>query len=146
LALGSDLTTFGLNLNSSDCLYSSFVSPFSDQPLSSSQPQFSTPACYQMSPPSLKSEHLSKFLLETLFYMFFAMPRDVLQVAAAQELYRREWRYQAELKLWMKPRSPQEQMQGQPSVQYVYFDSNSWDTRLFTSTSRTPISAGFLSG
>jgi hypothetical protein len=145
LALGSDLTTYGLNLNSSECLYASFASPFSDHSLSS-EPQFTTPLCYQMHPPSLKPEHLSKFLVETLFYMFFAMPRDSFQASAAQELYRREWRWHAELRLWLKPRSPQEQMQSHPGVQYVYFDPSAWEARLFTNTTRTPLASGFLSG
>lgn len=143
LALGSDLTTYGLNLNSSDCLYASFASPFSDHSVSS-EPLFATPSCYQMPPPSLKAEHLSKFLVETLFYMFYALPRDVLQVTAAQELHRRDWRYHAEMKLWLKPRTPQEQMQSHPSVQYVYFDPNVWEARLFTTNTRNPLATGFL--
>jgi hypothetical protein len=145
LALGSDLTTYGLNLNSSECLYASFASPFSDHSLSS-EPQFTTPNCYLMHPPSLKPEHMSKFLVETLFYMFFAMPRDAFQVSSAQELYRREWRWHAELRLWLKPRSPQEQMQSHPGVQYVYFDPSAWEARLFTNATRTPLATGFLSG
>jgi hypothetical protein len=99
-----------------------------------------------MHPPSLKPEHMSKFLVETLFYMFFAMPRDAFQVSAAQELYRREWRWHAELRLWLKPRSPQEQMQSHPGVQYVYFDPSAWEARLFTNATRTPLATGFLSG
>ena len=40
--------------------------------------------CYYMQPPPLKTSHLSKFQLETLFYIFYAMPRDVLQVRLAR--------------------------------------------------------------
>lgn len=47
LALGSDLTTFGLNLNSTECLYSSFLSPFADNPMSK-EPRFHIPSCYRM--------------------------------------------------------------------------------------------------
>jgi len=144
LAAGSDLTTFGLNLNSSECLYSSFSSPFAESP-ANPEPQYSTPACYLMHPPTLKAEHLGKFQLETLFYMFYSVPRDILQACAAQELYRREWRFHSELRLWLKPRSPQELMQGHPSVQFVYFDVNSWEPRLFTSNFRGNIAAGLLS-
>lgn len=143
LALGTDLTTFGLNLNSSDSLFPAFSSPFTDQP-QVADPQFNTPACYMMHPPSLKSEHLSKFQLETLFYMFYAMPKDILQACAAQELYRREWRYHGEMRLWLKPRAPQELMQSHPNVQFVFFDSAAWETRLFTAAPRN--SAALLSG
>lgn len=143
LALGTDLTTFGLNLNSSDSLFPAFSSPFTDQP-QVPDPQFNTPACYMMHPPSLKSEHLSKFQLETLFYMFYAMPKDILQACAAQELYRRDWRYHSEMRLWLKPRAPQELMQSHPNVQFVFFDSAAWETRLFTAAPRN--SASLLSG
>jgi hypothetical protein len=85
LALGSDLTTLGLNLNSSECLYSTFASPWAEAP-TTREPQFSLPMCYYMQPPPLKTSHLSKFQLETLFYIFYAMPRDVLQAYSAQEL------------------------------------------------------------
>lgn len=76
LALGSDLTTLGLNLNSSECLYSTFASPWAEAP-TTREPQFSLPLCYYMQPPPLKTSHLSKFQLETLFYIFYAMPKDV---------------------------------------------------------------------
>lgn len=50
----------------------------------------------------LKLTHFSKFQLETLLYIFYAMPKDALQAYAAEELYRREWRYHKEMKLWIK--------------------------------------------
>lgn len=58
--------------------------------------------CYYNQPPVLKTTHLSKFHLETLFYIFYSMPKDVLQAYAAQELYSRDWRYHVELKIWLK--------------------------------------------
>lgn len=143
LALGADLTSFGLNLNSSECLYTSFVSPFAELN-AHNEPQFTTPPCYLMPPPNFKPEHLSKFQIETLFYMFYSMPRDILQAFSSQELYRRDWRYHAELRIWLKPRSPQEMMQGSPHVQFVYFDVNTWEARLFTTTFRGSITAGLL--
>ena len=55
--------------------------------------------CCTRQPPPLKTSHLSKFQLETLFYIFYAMPRDVLQAYAAQELYQRDWQYHRDLKV-----------------------------------------------
>lgn len=75
--------------------------------------------------------------------MFYSMPKDILQACAAQELYRREWRYHEELKVWLKPRSPQELMQSHPSVQFLYFDCSVWETRLFTAP-RGNLAAGLL--
>jgi hypothetical protein len=145
LALGSDLAGFGLNLNSSECLYSSFTSPFSEQ-ASASEPLFVVPPCYIMHPPTIKPENVAKFQIESLFYMFYMMPRDVMQVIAAQELYRRDWKYHGELRLWLKPRSQAELMQSNPTIPFLFFDVNSWEARLFTSTfARGNILTGFLS-
>jgi hypothetical protein len=73
-------------------LYATFGSPWADIPCTR-DPQFTLPQCYAMPPTALKTAHLEKFQLETLFYIFYAMPRDVLQAYAAQELYNRKWRY-----------------------------------------------------
>lgn len=145
LALGVDLLTLGLNLNSQESLYSFFNSPFSDQPSTVVENQFNTPQCYLMHPPPLKQEHLSKYQLETLFYVFFTAPRDIKQACAAQELYRREWRYHGELMLWLKPRGPQELMLGHPNVHFQYFDVNAWEARLFTNQYRGNLASGLLS-
>lgn len=45
LALGLDLTTLGLNLNSSESLNKKFASPWSDEPVRG-EPEFSVPECY----------------------------------------------------------------------------------------------------
>ena len=137
LALGTDLTTLGLNLNSSECLHSSFTSPWSNTP-SRREPEYSLPSCYFMQPPALKGAHFAKFTLETLFYIFYAMPRDTLQVAAGQELYKRDWRYHKELKLWFtRTLTPgwnganngrdASAKNGQATI--WYFDVNVWEPR-----------------
>lgn len=131
LALGSDLTTLGLNLNSAECLYSTFASPWAEAP-TMREPQFSLPMCYYMQPPPLKTSHLSKFQLETLFYIFYAMPKDVLQAYSAQELYNRDWQYHQDLKLWFKRGSTTDGL-STTTNQYIYFDINSWECRLFSS-------------
>lgn len=90
-------------------------------------------------------EHLSKFQVETLFYMFYCMPKDILQACAAQELYSREWKYHGELKIWLKARTQQELLQAHSTVQFVYFDVNVWNTRLFNNNQRVNITEGLLS-
>ncbi|XP_031736371.1 probable NOT transcription complex subunit VIP2 isoform X6 [Cucumis sativus] len=86
LALGIDLTTLGLNLNSADNLHKTFGSPWSDEP-AKGDPDFNVPQCYLIKPPpSLHRGYFSKFTLETLFYIFFSMPKDEAQLYAANEL------------------------------------------------------------
>lgn len=46
------------------------------------------PACYRVSPaPATALSKLDRFHESTLFYIFYCMPRDILQLAAASELY-----------------------------------------------------------
>jgi hypothetical protein len=145
LALGSDLTMLGLNLGSTEQIYSTFSSPWSDN-VATKEPHYQLPVCYYMQPPALKTGHLSKFQLETLFYIFYALPKDVLQAYAAQELYSREWRYHGELKLWFKRASPSDGVSSSSSgsPQYLYFDINSWERRLFNGSMNQNITSGFI--
>jgi CCR4-NOT transcription complex subunit 2 len=132
LALGTDLTTLGLNLNAPDSLYKSFVSPFRGAGSGgSSGKDVRLPQCYYMQPP-MKPAHtkIGSFSDDVLFYMFYSMPRDALQLHAASELYKREWRYHTELQLWFK-RVPGVEAQVQPGVQergsYFFFDTTLWE-------------------
>lgn len=50
LALGIDLTTLGLNLNSTDNLHKTFGSPWSDEPAKGDS-EFTVPQCYYAKPP-----------------------------------------------------------------------------------------------
>lgn len=148
LALGSDLTTLGLNLNSAKSLYATFASPWAEQPSAQTEPQFTLPSCYVMAaPPPLKHAHLQKFQLETLFHIFYAMPKDLLQAYAAAELYGREWRYHAELKLWFRRANQQDLPHlhaDRAAAQYVFFDLNSWECRLFSGNAHV-VSSGLMS-
>jgi CCR4-NOT transcription complex subunit 2 len=133
LALGTDLTTLGLNLNSPDMLYATFAYPAADMPVKS-DPDYVLPYSYYMQPPPLKISHLSKFTLETLFYVFYNMPKDILQVHAAKELHSRDWRFHKELKLWLTKNKEQPSALAPPDKQmhigeFVYFDVNAWEKK-----------------
>lgn len=128
LALGFDLTTLGLNLNSADYLYTTFASPYSEGP-TRVQPEFRIPQCYFMNPPHLRFQMFQRFHLETLFYIFYSMPCDVLQLAAAQELYNRDWRFHKEKKLWFT-RAPNTEpilkTETYEKGSFLVFDPNKW--------------------
>ncbi|KAH7649566.1 hypothetical protein FG379_001192 [Cryptosporidium bovis] len=107
LALGTDLTTLGLNLNSSECLYLNFDSPWNTSKSNQTNPEYneyiqafanSPPAVTQMI--GLKSSYVQKFSLETLFYIFYNMPQDLLQGFASVELCNRGWLYYPSSYLW----------------------------------------------
>lgn len=141
LALGADLGNIGLQLSSSEPLHASFATPWAREPaLPSLEPHFSLPSCYRLPQPALKTGHLSKFDDTTLLYIFYAMPRDVLQAYAAQELYAREWRYHKDLRTWFKG------VKAGVSIAWTYFDIQSWEKRAFNGNPQQAASlpAGFL--
>ncbi|KAG4145476.1 hypothetical protein ERO13_D05G098901v2 [Gossypium hirsutum] len=75
LALGIDLTTLGLNLNSSENLHKTFGSAWSDEP-AKGDPEFTVPQCYYAKqPPALHQGYFSKFTVDALFYIFYSMPK-----------------------------------------------------------------------
>ena len=120
LTRGFDLNTLGLPLAQSEPLHPTFSSPWSDAAVKV-QPDFKIPQCYFVTPPHLKFAMFQKFQLETLFYVFYSMPRDVLQLAAAQELHNRDWWFHKEIGQWMQ------RVQGtDPSVKHAQFERGSY--------------------
>ncbi|KAL0535987.1 hypothetical protein IC582_024918 [Cucumis melo] len=131
LALGIDLTTLGLNLNSADNLHKTFGSPWSDEP-AKGDPDFIVPQCYLIKPPpTLHRGYFSKFTLETLFYIFFSMPKDEAQLYAANELYNRGWFYHKEHRFWFIRVSNMEPLVKTSTYErgsYLCFDPHTFET------------------
>ncbi|KAJ1720604.1 transcriptional regulator [Coemansia erecta] len=128
---GFDVSKFGLPLPSAGLLYPTFGSPWTDQSQSYGliEPDFKLPACYNASHTQPAITKMSSFLDETLFYIFYTMPRDELQLAAAEELYRRQWRYHKEMRLWLT-KDPESQptartQRGEQGI-FVFFDPSVW--------------------
>ena len=61
------------------------------------------PDCYRHSPARLQPGYLSKFQVDTLFYIFYSMPNDEAQVLAADELRSRGWLFHKEFKVCSLP-------------------------------------------
>ncbi|SPC65624.1 related to CDC36 - transcription factor [Ustilago sp. UG-2017b] len=133
LSMGVDLQTFGLNLNSSDPLHPSFITPWSENNMLASsrvEPEFTLPSCYNVQPPPPAQSKIASFSDETLFFIFYSRPRDVLQEVAAQELYARNWRYHKELHVWLTKEQNTEPTQKTPTYErgtYVFFDPSLWE-------------------
>jgi CCR4-NOT transcription complex subunit 2 len=105
LSVGTDLGTMGLDMQAPGCagplrvadafadqravrsLYSTFITPWADSSAAHTvEPDFHLPACYNVAPPPPGPAKAAAFSDETLFFMFYASPRDALQEIAAQEL------------------------------------------------------------
>ena len=162
LVLGNDLTQIGLNLASADPLHATFATPWAKETTISTltnnnnsnlyEPYYTLPHCYRLPQPALKTGHLSKFDITTLMYIFYAMPKDILQAYAAQELYVREWRYHRDNRLWYKlltntndntTTNANRNTTPTTNLSYVYFDINVWDRRPYMGISTT-LANGFL--
>ncbi|KAJ1892260.1 transcriptional regulator [Kickxella alabastrina] len=128
---GFDVAKFGLPLPSAGLLYPTFGSPWTDQSQAYGliEPDFKLPACYNASHPQPAKTKITSFMDETLFYVFYTMPRSEMQLVAAEELYRRQWRYHKELRLWLTkdPDSPStaRSPRGEQSV-FIFFDPGVW--------------------
>jgi CCR4-NOT transcription complex subunit 2 len=96
-----DLNSLGIAVSSPDQLHLAFGSPWQDVATHRLQPEFRIPDCYYVTAPVIKYTLFQKLHLETLFYIFYSMPRDVLQVAAARELNSRDWRYHKSQQQWL---------------------------------------------
>ncbi|KAM3961215.1 CCR4-NOT transcription complex subunit regena [Aphomia sociella] len=132
LALGQDLTALGLNLNSPDNLYLTFAGPWADTPCRPQDLDYHVPPEYLINGSireKLAPLRLNRYKEDLLFYLFYCFVGDVLQIAAAAELYNREWRYHMEEKVWIS------QAPGMPMVEktstyergtYYFFDAHNW--------------------
>ena len=129
LALGMDLTSLGLHLNSPENVYKTFQSPWVDNPLRP-EPEFKVPACYLHNPPRLQPGYFSKFQQDTLFFIFYSMPSDEAQLFAADELASRGWWFHREGKVWLTRIPNTEPLLKTDRYErgsYYVFDTNVWE-------------------
>lgn len=132
LALGADLTTLGLNLNSEVNLFPTFGGPWAETPCRPQDIDFHVPHEYLTNTAireKLAPVKLNRYKDDILFYMFYTNVGDVLQMAAAAELYNRDWRYHKEERVWITRApgmAPSEKTTTYERGTYYFFDVNSW--------------------
>lgn len=130
-AVGVDVSTLGMTVRDPDeVLSETFASPWVEVSKHCVIPKYSLPDCYVVPSVVPQQQKLQNLTEETLFYIFYTMPRDAMQEAVAVELTNRNWRYHKELKLWLTkdPLSePVQQNSQAESGVYVFFDPSSWE-------------------
>lgn len=132
VTFGTDLTALGLNLTATEKLYPSFAGPWTDQPLRVFEIDYPVPSEYLVN--SLIRDKLTQITLkryheDTIFFLFYMFPNDMLQLAAAIELYSREWRYHKEEKVWVTRApgvAPTEKTNSYERGTYIIFDPQNW--------------------
>ncbi|OAT11943.1 NOT2 family protein [Blastomyces gilchristii SLH14081] len=130
LAVGQDLMTLGLDLNQPEPLHPSFASPFiSSNAAVPLQVDFTLPACYNVANVQPLQTRIPSFSDETLFYIFYSMPRDVMQELVAEELMSRKWRYHKVERAWLtRDEAYIVEMERGLSERgiYIFWDTTTW--------------------
>lgn len=127
LALGTDLTTLGLNLSLPEPLWWTFGSPWTDRPVVDHEPDGRPPEPLLQPAPRLTAAMLAKMQPDSLFYAFYGLPGDEVQFLAAAELNARGWSFSRELEAWITP-APSQDPSGAPGDSgYFVFDPNAWE-------------------
>lgn len=132
VTFGTDLTALGLNLTASEKLYSSFAGPWTDQPLKVYEIDYPVPQEYSVNSSirdKLTQITLKRYHEDTIFFLFYMFPNDMLQILAAIELYSREWRYHKEEKVWITRApgiAPSEKTNSYERGTYYIFDALLW--------------------
>ncbi|EGD88590.2 hypothetical protein H112_03508 [Trichophyton rubrum D6] len=132
LAIGQDLMSLGLDLNQQEPLHQTFASPFISSNVSIPlRPDFTLPACYNVANVQPLQNRIPSFSDETLFYIFYSMPRDIMQELVAEELMGRKWRYHKIERAWLTRDdtypNPVEVERGiSERGVYLWWDTNSW--------------------
>ncbi|OWB80216.1 hypothetical protein B5S32_g4475 [[Candida] boidinii] len=135
IAIGIDLNMAGLDISSNNegtKITRTFASPWLETSRSEVEPIFKTPNSFKIDNKELNNveNRLSGFNSETLFFIFYAKPKDVLQELAARELNKRNWRYHKDLQVWLTKDSNSEPTPNGPGSErgtYVFFDPASWE-------------------
>ncbi|XP_053651638.1 CCR4-NOT transcription complex subunit 2 isoform X3 [Cherax quadricarinatus] len=132
LALGSDLTTLGLNLNSPENLYPNFAGPWAETPCRPQDIDYHVPQEYltnQQIRGKLAPVKFDRYGEDLLFYMFYSNAGDLLQILAAAELYSRDWRYHKDERVWITRAPGMAPVDKGPNYErgtYFYFDAQNW--------------------
>ncbi|XP_007503101.1 CCR4-NOT transcription complex subunit 2 isoform X3 [Monodelphis domestica] len=132
LALGSDLTTLGLNLNSPENLYPKFASPWASSPCRPQDIDFHVPSEYLTNihiRDKLAAIKLGRYGEDLLFYLYYMNGGDVLQLLAAVELFNRDWRYHKEERVWITRAPGMEPAMKTNTYErgtYYFFDCLNW--------------------
>ncbi|RNF26349.1 CCR4-NOT transcription complex subunit 2 [Trypanosoma conorhini] len=118
LTRGFDLTSLGINVAQQRPLYPTLASLALERPEVPVAAEYRIPDCYRQAKPRQPTlKLLQKYTDETLLYIFYSMPRDLLQVAAARVLLERGWWFHKVRQQWMRRRT---------AGGYDFFNQNKW--------------------
>jgi len=101
---GQDAASFEHHANLGQSLLRTYPGPFAGpnayppRPLDS---DFQIPDCYIVQNVAPIQQRISGFTEDTLFYIFYTSPKDIIQEEVATELMSRKWRFHMKEKMWL---------------------------------------------
>lgn len=104
LARSQDLAAFGLHAESGTSLLRSYAGPFAAPNAFPPRPldtDYTIPDCYIVQNVAPINQRISGFTEDTLFYIFYTSPKDIIQEEVATELMSRKWRFHMKEKMWL---------------------------------------------
>ena len=119
-------------MESSNDLHPTFLSPFSDNQARAYEVDYQVPLEYQMGiqiRDKLPQVNFNTLNEDTLFFLFYLFGNDYVQLSAATELYRRDWRYHKDERLWLtriKNIMPDHKYDMYETGVYCVFDVQLW--------------------
>lgn len=132
VTFGTDLTSLGLNLTAQEKLYPTFAGPWSEHPLKVYEIDYPVPSEYLVTSTirdKLTQITFKRYHEDTIFFLFYMFPNQSVQIAAAIELYSREWRYHKDDKVWITRApgiAPTEKTSSYERGTYYIFDPQLW--------------------
>jgi CCR4-NOT transcription complex subunit 2 len=131
---GQDIHNLGLDLRQATPLHTTFMSPFAAQGSAPPRPletDFTLPDCYNVHNVIPLDQRINGFSEETLLYIFYSMPRDIMQEMVAEELMGRKWRFHKTEKMWLtRDEQAPAPVELEPGVResgtYLWWDYRSW--------------------
>lgn len=126
LTYGIELTSLFPTISSPEPVHSTFAGPWATSPIKR-EPDFQIPPAYIVNPPPKLSDKMDLFSDDTLFYIFYAMPKDQMQLQAARSLARRDWLYHKDLKVWLKRVEITSQGPNSETGTFICMDVSRWE-------------------
>ncbi|OMJ71099.1 hypothetical protein SteCoe_30777 [Stentor coeruleus] len=101
LAKGKDLSSMEISKKNQECLSSYMSNAFTNNDIEAPElPEYNLPTSYYITKPILRFKMIKSYNVETLFYVFYNIPGEIVQSYVAEELYRRDWFYDPNKQLW----------------------------------------------
>lgn len=99
-----DLASFENQAASGQPLLRSYAGPFAPPHAYAPRPldsDYTIPECYIVQNVAPIQQRISGFTEDTLFYIFYTSPKDIIQEEVATELMSRKWRFHMKEKMWL---------------------------------------------